>query len=218
VNTSVVLVLGGARSGKSAWAERQAAISGRPVLFVATAVPFDAEMAFRIAAHQATRPSGWRTVEEPLDLVGAVATNARPNDLVLVDCLTVWLGNLLHVRAGGDPAAVDPERAARVEAEAVETIQRLLAAVPDLEIELVVVSNEVGMGLVPPYPVGRVFRDVLGRVNCVTAAGAGSVVLMVAGLPVDVRRLSQAEPVSLGAAPKVDRDSQAVDITGSPVP
>jgi adenosylcobinamide kinase/adenosylcobinamide-phosphate guanylyltransferase len=164
---STTLVLGGARSGKSDWAVRTAAESGRPVLFLATATAGDDEMAERIARHRAERPADWRTIEEPIDLVGALRREARPGDLIVVDCLTLWVSNLLL--AGGDP-----------------DVEPLL----DLGLELILVSNEVGLGLVPDNPLGRAYRDVLGQVNRAVAARAESVVFMVAGLPVDLRRLT----------------------------
>jgi adenosylcobinamide kinase/adenosylcobinamide-phosphate guanylyltransferase len=183
VTAHVTLVLGGARSGKSAWAERRAAESGRPVLYLATAEAGDAEMTARIAAHQQARPSSWRTGEEPRDLAGVLRRHAHPGDVVLVDCLTLWLSNLL-AQATSDrataAAALDP----LIRAE------ELLTVVADLGLHMLLVSNEVGMGIVPPYPLGREFRDLLGRLNQTVAARADEVILLVAGLPLDLRRLA----------------------------
>jgi len=180
VSGRVTLVLGGARSGKSSYAERRAAESGLPVVYVATATAGDGEMAARIAAHRARRPAAWRTVEAPRDLAATIAEHAKPGVLLLVECLSLWVSNeLLRREAGAD-----------VEAELVGAIQRALAAARAAGAHLLLVSNEVGMGVVPPYPLGRRYRDALGRVNQAAAAGADDVYLMVAGIPVDVRALS----------------------------
>lgn len=163
----LTFLLGGARSGKSSLAVRLAAESGRKVVVLATAqAREDAELAARIARHRLERPPAWSTVEEPLDLVGALR-GARDESFVVVDCLTLWVANALE--AGWDDEAV--ERAA---AEAAG----LAAARPG---PTVVVSNEVGMGIVPVSALGRSFRDLLGRVNAVFAAEADRACLVVAG-------------------------------------
>lgn len=179
----LVLLLGGAGAGKSALAVRLAsAAAGRAgrVLFVATAQPGDAEMAERIRRHQAARPKHWRLVEEPFDLARAVEANAAGCDAVLVDCLTLWVSNLL-LRHEGDPAT--GERILRETAA-------LLAAWERLDTPWFVVSNEVGMGVVPPYPLGRAYRDVLGKVNRAVAAKATKAYLVVAGLALDLKALN----------------------------
>jgi adenosylcobinamide kinase / adenosylcobinamide-phosphate guanylyltransferase len=159
-------VLGGARSGKSAFAEKLASDMGGPVLYVATATAGDDEMAERIAHHRARRPSEWRTLEAPIRVHHATATALDTTATVLVEDLTLLLSNLLD--------APDAEQTA------IGEVERLL----QLPANVILVSNEVGMGLVPPYPLGRVFRDALGRLNQVAAAGADEVYLVVAGLPV----------------------------------
>jgi adenosylcobinamide kinase/adenosylcobinamide-phosphate guanylyltransferase len=168
-----VLVLGGARSGKSAFAEQVAAECGEPVLYVATATAADAEMAERVAHHRAQRPAAWRTLEVPLGLAQAVADARGEARTVLVEDLTLLLANLLEDGA-------DAEAAERAAGDDVEALLRLDAHV-------VLVSNEVGMGLVPPYPLGRLFRDALGRLNQHAAARAGEVYLIVAGLPLRLK-------------------------------
>lgn len=175
------LVLGGARSGKSAYAERLVAGSGRPAVYLATATAGDAEMAERIAAHRARRGPAWTTVEEPLELVrllrdGGILARYTGEDpesdrpAILVDCLTLWLSNLMH--AGRD-----------VEAEAAA----LCAALREADAPVVLVSNEVGLGLVPDTPLGRRFRDAQGRLNQQVAAAVPSVVFVAAGLPLALK-------------------------------
>ena len=200
---SITLVLGGARSGKSAWAEEVAVGSGRRVLYVATATAGDDEMADRIATHQAQRPAGWSTVEAPFDLAATVRSVAERGDAVLVDCLTLWVSNVVLEEIGRerDADALESNEWAAIE-------ERLLAAVNALATDarargltLILVSNEVGMGLVPLFPLGRHYRDMLGRVNQAAATTADSVVLMIAGLPVDLRRLIYASGLGDGDEP-----------------
>jgi adenosylcobinamide kinase/adenosylcobinamide-phosphate guanylyltransferase len=163
---AVRLLLGGARSGKSALAVRLAKAWDGPVVFVVTAEARDAEMAERIERHRRDRQADWKTVEEPVDVVGAVG--GIPDDaFVVVDCLTLWVANLLE--AGWTEDAV--EHAARQAASVLAA-----RAAPT-----VVVSNEVGLGLVPETALGRAYRDVLGRVNAVFADAAETAHLVVAG-------------------------------------
>lgn len=186
----LVLILGGARSGKSAMAEQMARESGGRVTLVATAQALDEEMRQRIAAHQAARPAGWRTLEEPLELGGALELAVAESDLVVVDCLTLWLSNhLCRIEA---PESSDEWNRAVEGLEAVmeRDLSRMVEAVRSAKVTALVVSNEVGLGLVPPSPLGRVYRDLLGRANRRLAAEADQVLLMVAGLAIDVKRLA----------------------------
>jgi adenosyl cobinamide kinase/adenosyl cobinamide phosphate guanylyltransferase len=163
---ALTLLLGGARSGKSALAQRMGEAWDGPVVVVATTRPDEAGMAERIRRHRATRPAGWRTVEEPIDLAGALG-RAPETAFVLIDCLTVWTSNLLG--AGRTAAAV--------ETEAVRVAELAGAR----EARTVAVSNEVGMGVHPVSELGRAYRDVLGRVNAAWAGAAAEPVLVVAG-------------------------------------
>jgi adenosylcobinamide kinase/adenosylcobinamide-phosphate guanylyltransferase len=169
---SSLLVLGGARSGKSRFA-LAAHAPGARVAFVATARAGDADMAARIARHQAERPGGWKTVEEPVDLVPTLERLAGWADAAIVDCLTLWVANRM-LRGDDDAALV----AAGAEVAAFLEARRLAVTL---------VSNDVGAGVVPATADGRRFRDLLGTVNQHVAAAADRVVLMVAGLPLAVK-------------------------------
>lgn len=166
-----IFVLGGARSGKSSFAERLAVECGEPVLYVATATATDAEMAERIARHRAQRPSTWRTLEAPTGIARRLASDAGAVGTLVVEDLTLLLSNLM---------ASKPEGA---ENHAIGEVEAVLA----LDAHVIMVSNEVGMGIVPEYALGRHFRDALGRVNQATAAACGEVYLLVAGLPLRLK-------------------------------
>jgi adenosylcobinamide kinase/adenosylcobinamide-phosphate guanylyltransferase len=162
----LTFVLGGARSGKSRYAEALIEAAASEALYLATAEPLDAEMAARIAAHRARRGPRWTTREEPLALAETLASVARPGRPVLVDCLTLWLSNM--ILAGRDVAA---------------EIDALAVALPRLAGPAVLVANEVGLGIVPENDLARRFRDHAGRLNQSVAACADRVVFMAAGLP-----------------------------------
>ena len=164
----LTVLTGGARSGKSAAAVAAAAASGAPVTFIATAEPGDDEMAERIARHRAARPAHWATVEATHDLVGAVA-GVDPVDTLVVDCLAIWATN----RMLAEPRPSDAD----IEAEAARLALRL-AERPGLSL---VVTNEVGSGVVPATPLGREFRDLLGAVNQAVVRAADAAYLVVAG-------------------------------------
>lgn len=179
---SFTLILGGARSGKSTYAQHVAETSGQPVTFVATAVAFDQEMTDRIAVHRAERPADWRTIEAP-SAVGRAIQAADPAEMVLLDCLTLLVNNVILDL----PEPLDASMAqAAIDAE----VDELIAAHIQGQADWIVVSNEVGLGLVPGYPLGRVYRDVLGRANQRLATYASKVIFMVAGLPLTVKPAS----------------------------
>ncbi len=189
-----VLVLGGARSGKSSFAERLAAHSGRRVAFVATATASDEEMRERIARHRAARPGEWVTIEEPLDLALAVRQAGMLADVVLLDCITIWLANWMTQEDGIEQHALLPSgKLEDVDAlSAVESLLEAVASLPEGK-TLIAVTNEVGMGIVPDHALGRAYRDTLGYVNQRLAVAADRVYLMVGGIAVDVKRLQGEE-------------------------
>lgn len=166
----LTLVLGGARSGKSSHAEGLVTATAPPWIYVATAQAFDDEMTARIAQHRSRRADGWSTIEAPFDLTEIIAANSYSGRTMLIDCLTLWLSNVMldgrNVEAGCD------------------TLIGALAAAPG---PIVVVSNEVGLGIVPDNALARRFRDAQGRLNQMIAARADRVVLMAAGLPLTLK-------------------------------
>ena len=177
----LIVILGGARSGKSSYAEKLALeLGGADVLYVATAQAFDDEMRARIVAHRAQRPAGWRTFEAPSLVSAGLAEAVGDARIVLLDCMTLLASNA--VLAVGEDA---PAQAA--EAAVMAEVSALLTAYRESEAIWLVVSNEVGLGLVPPYPLGRIYRDALGRANQALATAADQVLFMVAGLPLRLK-------------------------------
>ncbi len=165
----ISLILGGARSGKSARA--LALAPEAPRVFIATAEALDDEMAERIARHKTERGAGWSLVEAPLGLADAISENATPRTTLVADCLTLWLSNLMH--HGRDPE------------HETQDLVRALAAAPG---DVVLVSNELGLGLAPMEPLSRAFRDAQGRLNQQVAAVADHVEFVAAGLPIALKR------------------------------
>jgi adenosylcobinamide kinase/adenosylcobinamide-phosphate guanylyltransferase len=173
-------VIGGARSGKSAHAERLARDAGGAVTYVATAQVHDEEMRRRVEHHRARRPPEWACVEAPLELAATLRRHAAPDRCVLVDCLTLWLSNLFYAGRAAAQAEAGEAIDCPVLAEATQT---LLDVLPNLPGHLILVSNEVGCGIVPMHPVSRLFADEQGRLNQRVAAASGRVTLVAAGLP-----------------------------------
>lgn len=176
IRPPLVLVLGGARSGKSVFAEALAEGHDGPLLYVATAEAGDDEMAARIAAHRARRGPRWRAVEAPHDLPGALSGISGVG-AALVDCLTLWLSNLLLGDADLEAAGA-----------------RLIAALDDRTVPIILVANEVGLGIVPDNALARRFRDAAGRLNQRVAAAADSVHFMAAGLPLTLKPAAGGQP------------------------
>ena len=178
------LIIGGARSGKSTLAEKRAIDSGLHVIYVATAQALDGEMTRRIALHQARRPSTWGLVEAPLDLAATLARHAAPDVCLLVDCLTLWLSNMLFAGV----AAKQAEAGEAVDCALFSgEVQALVDTLPGLPGRVIMVSNEVGWGLVPMAAVSRLFADEQGRLNQRVAAVCDQVTLVAAGLPLKLK-------------------------------
>jgi adenosylcobinamide kinase/adenosylcobinamide-phosphate guanylyltransferase len=174
------LIIGGARSGKSLLAEQRATQSGLRVVYVATGQALDGEMAQRIAHHRARRPAQWGLVEAPLELATALRQHAAPDACLIVDCLTLWLSNLLFA---GEAAQQAEAGVAVVCPRLSGELQALIDTLPQLPGHIIVVSNEVGWGLVPMAAVSRLFSDEQGRLNQRVAAVSDRVTLVAAGLP-----------------------------------
>ncbi|WP_298815403.1 bifunctional adenosylcobinamide kinase/adenosylcobinamide-phosphate guanylyltransferase [Chloroflexus sp.] len=177
--SAIILFTGGARSGKSRCAERYAAQLSEQVVYLATATAGDDEMRDRITRHRARRPLTWRTIEASLNVAAPLA-DLPAGTVVLLDCLSLLLSNLLLAYES------DPEPAINRE------LDHLLAIVSQRDLTLIVVTNEVGMGIVPAYPLGRQYRDLLGLANQRVAAAATAVYLVVCGIPVELRALEAA--------------------------
>ncbi len=168
-----IFITGGARSGKSRLAESLAENEGNPLCYIATGRAGDTEMADRIAAHKARRGEKWNTVEEPVLLAEAIKTADGRFRAILVDCITLWLTNLLLADEDAD--------------RALEEVGKLAALLPELTTPLILVSNEVGMGIVPDNPLARTFRDLAGRANEILAEAADEVYVTISGMPLRLK-------------------------------
>jgi adenosylcobinamide kinase / adenosylcobinamide-phosphate guanylyltransferase len=173
MTNEIILITGGARSGKSRYAEQRATEMGARPLYVATAEAKDEEMAQRIAEHRKRRTDQWRTIEEPLELTQALLAERGKTDCALVDCLTLWISNLLIQH---DDKYVS------------EKVAELIEKLPQLNFHLVFVTNEVGWGIIPDNPLARQFRDLAGWTNQRIAQAANEVILMVAGMPMIAKK------------------------------
>jgi len=188
----LTLILGGARSGKSTFAEQRAKeLGGESVLYIATSETKDEEMQQRVEKHRSERPSAWETLEAPRNVAQALLRERSAAKVVLLDCVTFLVANHLLDAAGpqGDPfddPSADPFDA-KIEADVVAEVDALIAYVHESDVEMLVVSNEVGLGVVPPYELGRAYRDILGRANQILARHADEVQLLVAGIPMRIK-------------------------------
>ena len=192
-----ILILGGARSGKSTFAQGMAAKLGKKVLFVATGEPLDEEMALRVAEHKRRRPKNWRTLEIDLKVGQKLQSQTEDADVVLLDCITLLVSNILtkeHDKPPSYPLAAEDEleserteAIAEAEKHVLAEIEKLIDCINKHAGDFIVVSNEVGLGLVPDNKLGRVYRDLLGKANQLLALHASEVYFMVSGIPVKVR-------------------------------
>jgi adenosylcobinamide kinase/adenosylcobinamide-phosphate guanylyltransferase len=175
----LTLILGGARSGKSTYAEELAVRLDKPTLYIATAEALDDEMAQRIQRHKEERPRTWQTLEVPIDIAQTLKGMDINAGIILLDCLTLLVSNIMTQWTEDIDHPQEDMLFEKVEKEAID----LLSIVSDSAAEWIVVSNEVGLGLVPPYPMGRIYRDALGMVNKLFAQQADEVIFMIAGIP-----------------------------------
>jgi len=188
----MTLILGGARSGKSTFAEMRAKeLGGDSVLYVATSETKDDEMVERVKKHRSERPSAWGTVEAPRNVAQEIREGRSEEKIILLDCMTFLVANhLMDAAAPEDDPFDDPSSDpfdAKIEAEVVAEVEALVKYVQEADVKLLVVSNEVGLGVVPPYELGRAYRDILGRANQILARHADEVQLLVAGIPMKVK-------------------------------
>ncbi len=170
---SLTFILGGARSGKSSFA-LSLAVDKRTVTFIATALPLDEEMKERIDNHKRERPKYWKTVEEPVELL--LAMKSINSEVIILDCLTMWVSNLIE---------------GYKDEEIIRKAEEVALYARDINSEVIVISNEVGFGLVPEYPIGRRYRDLLGKINQIFAKYANKVFFMIAGIPLEVKNESK---------------------------
>jgi len=173
------LITGGARCGKSRFAELLAAHTKRPVVYIATAQIGDEEMALRVKKHQQQRPSTWRLIEEPRNIRDTLLQLKDEDVIILLDCVTLWLTNLLI--ADGDLS--NNER----ETQILDVVKEVAQLAQKIKPQVIFVSNEVGQGIVPEYPLARAYRDLAGRSNQILAHSADDVYLVVAGLPMEIK-------------------------------
>lgn len=176
--SQTTFITGGARSGKSRFAEQTAATHGAPLCYLATAQPLDDEMGQRIRKHQQRRGDDWQTIEEPLHLTQSLAVNDGIFNVILVDCLTLWLSNLLLLYE---------DLGEETESRIMDDVQRLAATLRGMTTPVIIVSNEVGMGIVPDHPLGRMFRDIAGQANQIIAAAAREAWLVASGIPLRLK-------------------------------
>jgi adenosylcobinamide kinase/adenosylcobinamide-phosphate guanylyltransferase len=176
--SQTIFITGGARSGKSRFAEQRAVSYGTPLCYLATAQSLDDEMGQRIRKHQQRRGDAWQTVEEPLHLAQALAVNDGIFNVILVDCLTLWLSNLLLLYE---------DLGEETETRIMDEVQRLTTTLRGMTTPVIIVSNEVGMGIVPDNRLGRMFRDIAGQANQIIAAAASEAWLVASGIPLKLK-------------------------------
>lgn len=183
MDSRLALVLGGTRSGKSAFAEELAKKWGEQVTYIATAACLDSEMELRIAKHRAVRPSHWTTVEATHGVAEVIKQVAHNSQVILLDCLTLLVSNLVFAEENLEPQ--------EVERKVLAEINHLASVAKNSPCPVIIVSSEVGLGLVPDNQLGRLYRDILGKANQIVGKAAANVYLVVAGIPVELKALSQ---------------------------
>ncbi|RKD22498.1 adenosylcobinamide kinase /adenosylcobinamide-phosphate guanylyltransferase [Caminicella sporogenes DSM 14501] len=186
-NKKIILITGGARSGKSSFAEKYVSEIGKKIAYIATAIPFDDGMKNRIKRHRESRPSEWTTFEMYRDIYKHIQKIAKKHDTVLLDCMTIMITNLMFDNSNIDWDKVDWEEVDDIENDIKEQIVLLIDEVKKAEINMVIVTNELGMGIVPESRLSRIFRDIAGRMNQLIAGKADEVYFIVSGIPVKIK-------------------------------
>jgi adenosylcobinamide kinase/adenosylcobinamide-phosphate guanylyltransferase len=176
--SKTIFITGGTRSGKSRFAEQIASNYGAPLCYLATAQSLDDEMGQRIRKHQQRRGDTWKTIEEPLHLAQTLAANDGIFKLILADCLTLWLSNLLLLYE---------DLGEETETRIMDDVQRLASTLRGMSTPVIIVSNEVGMGIVPDHRLGRIFRDISGQANQIIAVAASEAWLVASGIPLKLK-------------------------------
>lgn len=177
----LILVTGGARSGKSSFAEKLAKEANKDVTYLATCQALDEEMALRIEEHKKRRPKNWKTIEEPLNASSVIEKEGKSDRVILLDCLALLVANLIFSKGDSTSELIDQA--------VLNEIKTLAKVSKDVPASVIIVTNEVGMGIVPEYPLGRAYRDTLGKANQILASEADEVYLLVCGIPVNVKQL-----------------------------
>ena len=178
------LITGGARSGKSRFAELLAAHAKRPVIYIATTQIWDEEMALRVKKHQQQRPSTWRLIEEPRNIRDTLIQLKDEDGVILLDCVTLWLTNLLLAgNLQNDNDLFNNE----LEPQILDMVKDVAQLAREIKPQVIFVSNEVGQGIVPEYPLARAYRDLAGRSNQILAHSADQVYMVVAGFPMEIK-------------------------------
>lgn len=177
----LILVTGGARSGKSSFAEKLAKEANKDVTYLATCQALDEEMALRIEEHKKRRPKNWKTIEEPLNASSVIEKEGKSDRVILLDCLALLVANLIFSKGDSTSELIDQA--------VLNEIKTLAKVSKDVPASVIIVTNEVGMGIVPEYPLGRAYRDTLGKANQILASEADEVYLLICGIPVNVKQL-----------------------------
>lgn len=190
--SNFTLITGGARSGKSTFAEQLAAHPGRPVIYIATAQVLDNEMAWRVKKHQEQRPNNWQLIEEPFDIPSALEGIRNEDAVVLLDCVTIWLSNLMLKSLGSTSESLFPDTLTpEAEQDILVQVQKTATLAQEIAPQVIMVTNEVGQGIVPDNPMARSYRDLAGRSNQILAHQADKVFWVVAGYPLEVKQSGQ---------------------------
>ena len=185
--SKILFVTGGSRSGKSLFAEEQAKSISDKVVYIATSIPFDDEMQDRVKKHRAQRPSSWVTLEQYFDIHKVIGEMRPGADCILLDCVTIMVSNIMFSENRSDWQDIKPEEADRIQDQVLEQVELLMQALKTHDMNAVIVSNELGMGIVPDNRLSRVFRDIAGKVNQKVAAHADEAWMVVSGLPLKLK-------------------------------